>query len=241
MAFKQPAATPSASSTELDFGKADDFATAARREDSTPSTRREQRDPNKCKALLKLPDEAADASSSSKMAIDTDGPSAGKGRPSGKQAQDPDPGATPADETSDSGFADEQPPCPRRSSPMFVLPGQQGANSGKPFDRIRPDRQHGCGSSSATRRWRLPVANLGPDRRIGEASIRVHEALQQQGLPDPCARRSDKGFCLKTRNSSVDENVLFFVFPGSKFEPDELTLSNINTMVKARALGFTTS
>jgi len=114
---------------------------------------------------------------------------------------------------------------------------QSGPNSGKPFDRLVQ-----IGDMAVVIFGDKTVAaicgDFGPHRKIGEASIRVHEALQQQGLPDPCARRSDKGFCMKTRNSSVDENVLFFVFPGSKFEPDELTLSNINTMVKARAFGL---
>jgi hypothetical protein len=229
MAFKPPAASKR-QLDGVDFGKADDFATAAKKRfDAFDETG--TRDPNKCKALLKFPDEAA-VFWSSKMAIDTDGPSAGKGRPSGKQL-DPNPGDA-TDETT-FHFADGT-FLPSEIVPYVVLP-QSGPNSGKPFDRLVQ-----IGDMAVVIFGDKTVAaicgDFGPHRKIGEASIRVHEALQQQGLPDPCARRSDKGFCLKTRNSSVDENVLFFVFPGSKFEPDELTLSNINTMVKARAFGL---
>src|SRR5262249_1780451 len=75
--------------------------------------------------------------------------------------------------------------------------------------------------------------DLGPVRKIGEASIRVHESLTP-ACPDPC-RRDDRGFCTKIRNSSVDEDVLYFVFPGSAFGGGELTLENITTKVKERA------
>jgi hypothetical protein len=75
--------------------------------------------------------------------------------------------------------------------------------------------------------------DLGPVKKIGEASIRVHEALQP-ACPDPC-RRDCNGFCSKVRSSSVAEDVLYFVFPGSAFANGELTLDNITTKVKERA------
>jgi hypothetical protein len=75
--------------------------------------------------------------------------------------------------------------------------------------------------------------DLGPVKKIGEASIRTHEALQP-ACPDPC-RRDQNGFCSKVRNSSVEQDVLYFVFPGSAFADGELTLDNITTMVKERA------
>jgi hypothetical protein len=78
--------------------------------------------------------------------------------------------------------------------------------------------------------------DLGPVKKIGEASIRVHEALQP-ACPDPC-RRDGNGFCSKVRNSSVEQDVLYFVFPNSAFANGELTLDNITTKVKERAFAL---
>jgi hypothetical protein len=78
--------------------------------------------------------------------------------------------------------------------------------------------------------------DLGPVKKIGEASIRTHESLQP-ACPDPC-RRDQNGFCSKARNSSVGEDVLYFVFPDSAFADNELTLSNITTKVKERAFAL---
>ena len=80
--------------------------------------------------------------------------------------------------------------------------------------------------------------DLGPPNKIGEASIRVHEALQQPGCPDPCAKRDAEGFCQKALNASVEQDVLFFVFPNSAFDASELNLETINTKVKERAFGL---
>jgi hypothetical protein len=57
--------------------------------------------------------------------------------------------------------------------------------------------------------------DLDPFNKIGEASIRVHEPLQQQGCPDPCSKRDAKGFWQRARNASVEQDVLYFVFPNS--------------------------
>jgi hypothetical protein len=75
--------------------------------------------------------------------------------------------------------------------------------------------------------------DLGPVNKVGEASIRVHEALQP-ACPDPC-RRDANGFCSRARGSSVEEDVLYFIFPKSAFAKDELTLDNITTKLKERA------
>ena len=80
--------------------------------------------------------------------------------------------------------------------------------------------------------------DLGPFNKIGEASIRVHEALQQQGCPDPCSKRDAKGFRQRTRNASVEQDVLYFVFPNSAFAEDQLNLETINITVKERAFGL---
>ena len=90
MAFRPPAA----SKRQLDgvpFDLAVDFAPAVRKKFTDADQRPGNRDPSKCKALLKFPDDGANPGAvfwSAKMAIDTDGPSAGSGRLNGK-ALDP--------------------------------------------------------------------------------------------------------------------------------------------------------
>ena len=228
MPFKPPAASKR-QLQGIDFANAVDFAIPAKkRYDAFDKTG--TKDPNKCKALLKFPNNAA-VFWSSKMAIDTDGPSSGKGRPTGKQL-DPNPGNA-TDETS-FRFADKS-SLPSEIVPYIVLP-QSGPGSGKAFDPLIE-----LGDMAviifADNAVAAICGDFGPHKKIGEASIRVHEGLQP-AIPDPCAKRSPKGFCLKTRDASVDEDVLFFVFPQSKFDDGELTLSNINTMVKERAFGL---
>jgi hypothetical protein len=47
----------------------------------------------------------------------------------------------------------------------------------------------------------------------GEASIRVHEALQQLGCPDPCSKRDAKGFCQKgTQCECRARRIVFCLF-----------------------------
>jgi hypothetical protein len=228
MAFKPPAASER-QLDGIDFSTAVDFATSAKKRYDT-FDKTGTKDPNKCKALLKFPNDAA-VFWSSKMAIDTDGPSAGKGRPTGKQL-DPNPGNA-TDETS-FRFAGGS-SLPSEIVPYIVLP-QSGPKSGKPFDPL-VDLGDLAVVIFGDRSVAAICGDFGPHKKIGEGSIRVHEVLQP-GVPDPCAKRSPKGFCLKTRDASVDENVLFFIFPNSKFAKGELTLSNINTMVKERAFGL---
>jgi hypothetical protein len=191
------------------------------------------RDPSKCKALLKFPDDGANPGAvfwSSKMAIDTDGPSAGPGRLNGK-ALDPASGQndTSLHFASGKGLPSEVVPC-------IVLPQLQ-PHSNQTFDPavaigdmaivIFKDKTAAavCG-------------DLGPFNKIGEASIRVHETLQQQGCPDPCSKRDAKGFCQRARNASVEQDVLYFVFPNSAFAENELNLETINTKVKERAFAL---
>ena len=166
------------------------------------------------------------------MAIDTDGPASGPGRPTGKQL---DPVPKNATNETSFKFADGT-YLPSELVPYIVLP-QSGPKSGQPFD---PLVQIGdlaiiiAGDKTTA----AICGDLGPHQKIGEASIRVHEALQQANVPDPCARRSPQGFCLKARNASVDKDVLYFVFPRSALDLADLTLANINTLVKARAFAL---
>jgi Fungal chitosanase of glycosyl hydrolase group 75 len=233
MAFRPPAA----SKRQLDgvpFDLATDFAADARARFAAADRRPGNRDPSKCKALLKFPDNDGPGAVfwSAKMAIDTDGPSAGPGHLNGKQL-DPNPGVGRIDT---SMHLANGAGLPSEAVPYIVLP-QREAGSNKTFDPavaigdvavvIFKDKTAAavCG-------------DLGPFNKIGEASIRVHEGLQQQGCPDPCTRRNDRGFCLKARNASVEQDVLYFVFPNSAFGLGELTLENINTKVKERAFAL---
>jgi hypothetical protein len=232
MAFKPPAA----SKRQLDgvpFDLAADFAPDARKKFADKDRQPGNKDPSKCKALLRFPQDGDRPDAvfwSSKMAIDTDGPSAGPGRLNGK-ALDP---ASGQNDTS-LHFANGK-GLPSEIVPYIVLP-QFEPGSNRTFDPavaigdlaivIFKDKTAAaiCG-------------DLGPFNKIGEASIRVHEALQQQGCPDPCSKRDDKGFCARARNASVEQDVLYFVFPNSAFAAGELDLATINTKVKERAFGL---
>jgi hypothetical protein len=232
MAFRPPAA----SKRQLDgvpFDLAVDFAPDARKKFTEADRRPGNRDPSKCKALLKFPDDGARPGAvfwSSKMAIDTDGPSAGPGRLNGK-ALDPASGQNDTSLHVAGGKG-----LPSEIVPYIVLP-QLEPHSNRTFDPavaigdvaivIFKDKTAAalCG-------------DLGPFNKIGEASIRVHEALQQQGCPDPCSKRDAKGFCQRARNASVEQDVLYFVFPNSAFAGGELNLETINTKLKERAFGL---
>jgi hypothetical protein len=47
-----------------------------------------------------------------------------------------------------------------------------------------------------------------------------------------------KGTCQRARNSSIEQDVLYFVFPNSAFAASELNVETINTKVKERAFGL---
>jgi hypothetical protein len=79
-------------------------------------------------------------------------------------------------------------------------------------------------------------ADKGPTKKIGEGSIRLHEALHPPA-PDPCSLRQSNGNCRRILNASIEEDVLFFVFPSSSFAIG-LTPGNLEAKVKERALGL---
>jgi hypothetical protein len=232
MAFRPPAA----SKRQLDgvpFDLAVDFASAARDKFAALDRRPGNRDPSKCKALLRFPaagDRPEAVFWSAKMAIDADGPSGGPGRLNGKTLD-------PSDGQNDTSlhFANGK-GLPSELVPYIVLP-QREPHSNQTFDPavslgdlaivIFKDK-----TTAAI------CADMGPFNKIGEASIRVHEALQQMGLPDPCSRRNDRGFCQRARNASVEQDVLYFVFPNSAFDQGELNLETINTKIKERAFAL---
>jgi hypothetical protein len=178
-----------------------------------------QSDPNRCKALLQFPN-GGPVFWSSKTAVDADGPAAGPGLPNGREL---DPGSGQVDTTlhfSDGGG------LPSATIPYIVLP--QG-RSGKFFhpDLVIGDLAIVIFGDKITA---AVCGDLGPHKKIGEASIRVHETLGQRGLPDPCSRRDQEGNCLRIRNASVGQDVLFFVFPNSSIAT-HLTKANAQNQI----------
>ena len=188
--------------------------------DQTPNGKN---DPSRCKALLAFPD--GPIFWSSKMAIDADGPAAGSGRLSGSQL-DLDSGQD--DTTFHFSGTDEG--LPSETMPYIVLPGgtfrkNTGLVIGDVAVVIFKDKITAaiCG-------------DIGPTKKIGEGSIRLHEALHPPA-PDPCSLRQPDGSCKRILNASIEEDVLFFVFPKSGFD-EGLTASNLEALVKERAFAL---
>lgn len=177
-------------------------------------------DPSLCEALLRF--SSGTIFWSSKMAIDADGPPAGPGRLSGSEL-DPESGQ---DETKFS-VSGTKGGLPSESIPYIVLPGgtfrkNTGLNFGDVAMVIFKNKATAaiCG-------------DLGPVKRIGEGSIRLHEALHPPA-PDPCSLRNPDGSGRRILNASIEKDVLFFVFPGSGFG-NELMLDNLEAKVTERA------
>jgi len=206
------------------FETASDIATDNKAAfDAFDQTSTGKKDPNRCKALLAFPD--GPVFWSSKMAIDADGPAAGPGRRSGSQL-DPDSGQ---DDTT-FHFSDTDEGLPSEIMPYIVLPGgtfrkNTGLVIGDVAVIIFKDKITAaiCG-------------DIGPAKKIGEGSIRLHEALHPPA-PDPCSLRQPDGSCKRVLNASIEEDVLFFVFPKSSFGA-ELTASNLEALVKERGLAL---
>jgi hypothetical protein len=232
MVFKPPAASKR-QLAGVPFEFAVDFAPEIRKRFAVADREPGNNDPSRCKALLKFPDRGAKKGAvfwSGKMAIDADGPAAGPGHLKGK-ALDPRDGQndTTFHFSNGKGLASE-------AVPYIVVP-QREVHSDETFN---PTVAIGD-VAVVIFKDRITAAicgDLGPPDKIGEASIRVHEALQQHGCPDPCSKRNARGACLRARNSSVAQDVLYFIFPKSAFASDELTFENINTRIMERAFGL---
>ena len=191
--------------------------------DAFDKTPRGKNDPSKCKALLKFPNKTIFWSS--KMAIDADGPAGGPGRLSGSQL-DPDSGQDDTTlhlKSTGRGLSSE-------AIPYIVLPGgtfrrNTGLALGDVAVVVFKDKITAaiCG-------------DLGPAKKIGEGSIRLHEALHPPA-PDPCSLRNPDGSCKRILNASIEEDVLFFVFPDSGFG-DDLTSINLESRVQERAFSL---
>ena len=78
--------------------------------------------------------------------------------------------------------------------------------------------------------------DMGPVVKIGEGSIATHAGLKG-AAPDPCKRDSPDGPCKRIHDSSIEQDVLFFVFPHSALG-SELTASNLEAKVSERALAL---
>ena len=232
MAFNPPAAsTPLLNG--VDFANAVDFAPAAKQKFDQKDAAPGNQDPSKCKALLKFPDNGQTPGPvfwSAKMAIDADGPAAGPGRLPGSQL---DPGNGSDQDSTSYTFPSSARGLPAETIPYIVLPMVR-PGSNKPFDPLLS-----LGDVAIVifkdKMVTAVCGDLGPSNKIGEASIRVHEMLEP-GCPDPCTQRDAAGNCRRVRNSSVGQDVLYFVFPNSSFPTSELTLDTINDKVSQRAL-----
>jgi hypothetical protein len=188
--------------------------------DRTPAA---QNDPSKCKVILRFPD--ATIFWSSKMAIDADGPAAGPNRLSGSKL-DIDSGQ---DDTF-LRFPGSGKGLPSEIIPYIVLPGGSFCkNTGLAFGDIATVIFKDKATAAI-------CGDKGPIRKIGEGSIRLHEALHPPA-PDPCSLRNPDGSCKRILNASIEEDVLFFVYPGSAFD-DDFTLQNLEAKVKERAFAL---
>lgn len=186
------------------------------------------KDPNCCKALLQFPNGGA-VFWSSKMAIDADGPAAGPGCRSGRQL---DPGSG-QNQTSLTLGAEGS--LPSESVRYIVLPEKKKDSP----DSFHPDLAIGD-VAVVIYKDKLTTAicgDMGPPNKIGEASIATHLGLKG-AAPDPCKRDSPDGPCSCITDCSVEQDVLFFVFPGSAFDADELTMANVNAKVSERAVSL---
>jgi hypothetical protein len=224
MPFKPPAASKKLLEG-VPFDRAVDTLPEARpRFDDFDQTPAGKKDPNLCKALLKFPD--GTIFWSSKMAVDADGAASAPGRPRGKEL---DPGSG-TNQTS-FRFADGK-SLSSEAHHYVVIPLKPGSDT----ESFHPDIGKGD-VAIVIYKDKITAAicgDMGPPKRIGEGSIRVHEDFHPPA-PDPCKKRDvNEGFCLRILNASIEEDVLFFVFPNSDFG-NVLTPSEIETKVKERA------
>jgi hypothetical protein len=221
MAFKPPPAS-AGQCNGVPFEDAENVAADNKAAfDAFDKTPKGKNDPSKCKALLAFPDNAA-IFWSSKMAIDADGPAAGPGRRSGSEL-DPGPGQDDTTLHFSNGKG-----LPSETIPYIVLPGGSfRSNTGLAFGDV----------AVVIFKDKITAAicgDLGPKMKIGEGSIRVHEALHPPA-PDPCIR-GDDGFCRRIHNVSIDEDVLFFVFANSAL--DDLNAASLEGRIKERAFSL---
>ncbi len=181
-----------------------------------------QSDPSVCKAILRFPDGVIFWSS--KMAIDADGVAAGPGRRCGTLLD-------PSDGQNDTSFHfPDGSPLSSERHPFIVLPlGVFRASTGLSIGDLAIVVYRDIITAAI-------CGDLGPSHKIGEGSIRVHEAFHPPA-PDPCATRNPDGSCRRIHDVSIEHDVLFFVFPGSAIS-SALTPDNAETLIKAKAFAL---
>jgi hypothetical protein len=182
------------------------------------------KDPNICKALLQFPNHGA-VFWSSKMAVDADGPAAGPGRLNGKQLD-------PANGQNGTSFHLPDGHFLSSETVRYIVLPEDLHDNKKPFhsDLALGDVAVVIYKDKMTT---AICGDMGPVVKIGEASIATHLGLKG-AAPDPCKRDSPDGPCKTIHDSSIEQDVLFFVFPGSSFG-EELTAGNLEAEVNERA------
>lgn len=176
------------------------------------------KDPNTCKGLFHF--QNGTVFWSSKMGVDSDGPAAPDDprRRTGKQ-MDPDSGQDKTSFRLPGGQS-----LPSEIVPYVVLPMNAAENGS-----FHPNLQMGDVAVVIYKGQRTAAicGDIGPLKKIGEGSICLHEQLGP-AAPDPCRKHRDPetGFCRQIFDSSIEEDVLFFVFPDSALE-DDLELGDL--------------
>jgi hypothetical protein len=233
MAFTPPAASlAQLQGVPFDQAQTSDEESAAKQRYDAFDTP-QNRDKNMCKGLFHFED--GTVFWSSKMGIDSDGPAAPDDarRCTGKQ-MDPDSGQNKTSFHLPQGGGD----LPSEVAPYLVLP-MNAAGDG-PF---HPNLEIGDVAVVIYKGQKTAAicGDIGPLKKIGEGSICLHEQLRP-AAPDPCKNHRDPetGFCQRIFDSSIEEDVLFFVFPGSAFGDDlELgDLTGTDNRLRERAFGL---
>jgi hypothetical protein len=190
-------------------------------------------DKNRCKGLFHFKD--GTVFWSSKMGVDADGPAAPDDprRRTGTQ-MDPDSGQ---DGTA-FHLPQRQGDLPSEVVPYLVLP-RNAARTGAFHPNLR------VGDVAVVifkgQKTAAICGDIGPFSKIGEGSICLHEQLRP-AAPDPCKNHRDPatGFCHRIFDSSIEEDVLFFIFPNSAFG-DDLKLADLTgteNRLRERAFGL---
>ncbi len=213
----------------VDFSTARDLKV---REIFTAADRKNRSDPSKCAWMVELESKGknsygknfkAVAWMAGKLAIDADGKAAGEGYKKGTQLD-------PASGQNDTSlhFADGT-ALSSEGCPYYVLPGGT-------FGRLVGLSLGDVGI--VIYRYQITVAvlgDIGPKLKIGEGSIRLHNRLRP-AAPDPCPVRDSGKRCVRIRNASIENGVIFIGFPGTKI--DDLALETSQEQVEERAFAL---
>ena len=174
-----------------------------------------QLDPNRNKGVFKLKDGVVFYEA--KMAIDADGSA---------YALVNRPGETNQPETALNYPQPGQPSVDADRVPYIVMPlGSFGPDVGIEVGDVGAVVHNGQLVFAI-------VADLGPQCKIGEGSIELHELLNHS----TCLKREVNGNCAQLDGKSIESEVMYFLFPGSKAELWE-DLSPANVIGRIRRVG----